>query len=233
MNAGIKKFKEKGEAGVTKELTQMHGMNVFCPVEVESLTYDEKKKALSSLMFLKEKRDSSVKVRMCADGRKQKDGTWAKQDTTLPTMAMESVFITIVIDAHKDVACFNIPGAFLHADVNEDITMVLKGRLAELMVQVVPNLYSKYITVDRKGTAILYVKMQKAPYGLLRSALLFYNKLVADLEGDGFVLNPYDSCVANKVVDGKQMTVCWHVDDLKVSHCDPAQVTIFGEWLSE
>ena len=27
-------------------------------------------------MFLKEKRDSSVKVRMCADGRKQKDGTW-------------------------------------------------------------------------------------------------------------------------------------------------------------
>ena len=44
MNAGIKKFKEKqGKAGVTKELTQMHDMNVFCPIEVESLTYDEKK----------------------------------------------------------------------------------------------------------------------------------------------------------------------------------------------
>jgi hypothetical protein len=100
------------------------------------------------------------------------------------------------------------------------------------MVQVAPNLYRKYITVDRKGTAILYVKMQKALYGLLRSALLFYNKLVADLESDGFVLNPYDSCVANKIVDGKQMTICWHVDDLKVSHCDPVQVTIFGEWLS-
>jgi hypothetical protein len=235
MNAGIKKFKEKGEAGVTKELTQMHDMNVFRPIEVESLTYDEKKKALSSLMFLKEKRDSSVKARMCADGRKQKDGTWAKQDTTSPTVATESVFITTVIDAHegRDVACFDIPGAFLHADVDEDITMVLKGRLAELMVQVAPNLYRKYITVDRKGTAILYVKMQKALYGLLRSALLFYNKLVADLEGDGFVLNPYDSCVANKVVNGKQMTVCWHVDDLKVSHCDPAQVTVFGEWLSK
>ena len=54
MNAGLKKFKEKGEAGVTKELTQMHDMNVFRPIEVESLTHDEKKKALSSLMFLKE-----------------------------------------------------------------------------------------------------------------------------------------------------------------------------------
>jgi hypothetical protein len=105
-------------------------------------------------MFLKEKMDSSVKARMCADGQKQKDGTWAKQDTTSPTVATESVFITAVIDAHegRNVACFDIPGAFLHADVDEDITMVLKGRLAELMVQVESNLYKKYITVDRKGT---------------------------------------------------------------------------------
>ena len=183
----------------------MHDMNVFCPNEVESLTYNKEKKALSLLMFLKEKRDSLVKAHMCADGHKQKDGTWSKQDTTSPTVATESVFITAVIDAHKgcNVVCFDIPGAFLHADVNKDITMVLKGRLAELMVQVAPNLYRKYITVDRKGMAILYVKMQKALYGLLRSALLFYNKLVADLESDGFVLNPYDSCVTNKVMEGK------------------------------
>jgi hypothetical protein len=92
--------------------------------------------------------------------------------------------------------------------------MVLKGRLAELMLQVTLNLYRKYITIDRKVTAILYVKMQKVLYGLLRSALLFYRKLVANLESDGFVLNPHDLCVANKVVNRKQMTVCWHVDDL-------------------
>jgi hypothetical protein len=231
MNAGIKKFKEKGEAEVTKELTQMHEMNVFHPIEVEALTYNEKKKALLLLMFLKEKRDSLVKAHMCANKRKQKDGTWSKQETTSPTVVMELVFLTAVIDAHKgrDVACFNIPGAFLHADVDKDITMVLKGRLAELMVQVAPNLYRKYITVNRKGTAILYVKMQKALYGLLRSALLFYRKLVSDLESDGFMLNTYGSCVANKIVNGKQMTVCWHVNDLKVSHCDSNQVTIFGE----
>jgi hypothetical protein len=188
-------------------------------------------------MFLKEKRESSVKARMCTDGSKQKDGTWSKQETTLMPVAKELVFITAVINAHeeRDVACFDfdILGAFLHADVDEDITMVLKGRLAELMVQVAPNLYRKYITVNRKGTAILYDKMQKTLYGLLRSALLFYKKHVADLESDGFVLNPYDSCMANKVVDGKQMTVCWHVDDLKVSHCDPAQGTIFREWQSK
>ncbi len=89
-------------------------------------------------MFLKEKRDISVMARMCADGRKQKNSTWSKQDTTSPTVAMELVFIIAVIDAHKrhNVACFDIPGAFLHADVDEDITMVLKDRLAEFSVQV-------------------------------------------------------------------------------------------------
>ncbi len=235
MNAGIRKFKAKGKAGVTKELTPMHDMSMFCPIEVEALTYNKRKKALLLLVFLKEKRDSSVKASMCADGCKQKDGTWSKQDTKLPTVATESVFITAIVNAYKgcNIACLNIPGAFLHMDVEEDLTMVLKGRLAELMVQVTPNLYREYITVDRKGMAILYVKMQKALYGLLRSALLFYRKLVANLESHGFVLNPYDSCVANKVVNGKQMTVCWHVDNLKVSHCNPNQVTIFGEWLSK
>jgi hypothetical protein len=110
--------------------------------------------------------------------------------------------------------------------------MILKGRLAELMVQVAPNLYRKYISVNRKGTAVLYVKIQKAIYGLLRSALVFYRKLVIDLEGNGFVLNPYDPCITNKEVDGSQMTICWHIVDLKLSHIYPKVNTKFGKWLS-
>jgi hypothetical protein len=117
---------------------------------------------------------------------------------------------------------------FFHANLDKDITMILKGRLAKLMVQVAPNLYRKYISVNRRGVVILYVKMQKAIYGLLWSALQFYKKL----ESNGFVINPYDPCVANKVVNRTQMTICWHVDDLKVSHVDPGEVKIFGDWLS-
>ncbi len=94
--------------------------------------------------------------------------------------------------------------------------MILKGRLSELMVQVAPNLHRKYISADRRGTAILYVKMQKAIYGLLRSALLFCKKFVSDLEGNRFKLNPHDPCIAKKDTNGTQMTVCWHVDDLMV-----------------
>jgi hypothetical protein len=132
INAGLKKFKEKGKAGISKELKQMHDMEVFRPVEKGSLLKKEKTKAVALLMFLKEKRGHLVKARMCADGRKQRDD-WMKQDTTSPTVSTEAVFITAVIEAHegRDVACFDIPGAFLHTDSDEDITMILKGRLAE------------------------------------------------------------------------------------------------------
>jgi hypothetical protein len=47
----------------------------------------------------------------------------------------------------------------------------------------------------------------------------------------GFIINPYNPCVANKYVDEKQLTVSWHVDDLKVSHQDPNVVTDFMEWI--
>jgi hypothetical protein len=150
----------------------MHDMSVFHPIVVESLTYNERKKALTLLMFFKEKRDSLVKACMCTNGHKQKDSTWLKQETTSPTVATELVFITAIIVVHKGrhIDCFDIPGAYLHTNVGKDITMVLKCRLAELMVQVVLNLCRKYITVNRKGTTILYVMMQKALSGLLRSA---------------------------------------------------------------
>jgi hypothetical protein len=81
---------------------------------VEALTYNERKKALLLLMFLKEKRDSLVKARMCTNGCKQKNSTWSKQDTTLPMVATDSVFITAIIDAHEGGECclFQHSGGF-------------------------------------------------------------------------------------------------------------------------
>jgi hypothetical protein len=193
---------------VTKELKQLHNMKTFFPVDSKTLTKQEKQKAISSLMFLKEKRNGDVKGRACADGRKQRED-FTKQDATSPTVSVDSIFLTAIIEAkeERDVACFDIPGAFLHAETNEDVTMLLKGPLAELMVLVDPSLYRKYVTFDSRGQPILYVKMHKALYGMLRSALLFYRKLVGDLEGDGWIINPYDPCVANRMVNGKQQTV--------------------------
>ena len=44
------------------------------------------------------------------------------------------------------------------------------------------------------------------------------------LEKEGFKINLYDTCVANKIINGKQCTITWHVDDLKISHVEQAVV---------
>ena len=59
----------------------------------------------------------------------------------------------------------------------------------------------------------------------MKAALPFYINFVKNLKSIGFELNPYDLCVANKIVDGGQLIVVWHVDDLKVSHVDAGVVT--------
>ena len=193
-----------------KELEQHHKLTTFTPLDPALLTPEQMKEVVSSLMFLKEKRDGKLKSRMCADGSKQRtfDG-YDKNDAASPTASTKSVFVTSVIEAmeRRKVAIMDLPGAFLHALNDEEIIMVLEGPLAEMMARVEPKLYRQYITTNSKGKPVLYVKMYKALYGLLRSALLFYKKLVADLEAYGFEINPYDPCVANKIINGKQMTV--------------------------
>ena len=125
-----------------------------------------------------------------------------------------------MIDAKelRAIAILDIANAFLHTENDEKIIMFLRGRLAEMMVQVEPAMYRKYMMYSPNGQAMLYVRLSKALYGMLRVALLFYKRLRSDLENKGFEVNPYDPCVANKVVNGCQKTICWHVDDLKVSH---------------
>ena len=64
----------------------------------------------------------------------------------------------------------------MNTDVNKDVLMVLKGELVDMMIQIAPQVYRKYVTVNKKGMPILYVKLKKALYGLMRASLLFYWK---------------------------------------------------------
>ena len=66
---------------------------------------------------------------------------------------------------------------------------------------------------------------------MLCSTLLFYRKLWGNLIDKGFEVNPYDPCVANKIINGKQMTVCFHVDDLLMSHHKEEVIRDFARYL--
>ena len=221
LKTGLKHFGDRGETAVAKELNQFNMLNTFVPLDAETLTYEQRRSALASLIFLTEKRNGDVKARACANGAPQRQHI-AKEETTSPTVSNEANCTLAAIAAHENrfVGTMDLPGAFLHADNDSFVVMKMTGKLAELMVKTAPNIYRKYVIEDSSGKPILYIQLQKALYGMLKSALLFYRKLVSDLTHMGFTLNPYDPCVANKTVNGKQLTVSWHVDDLTMSCAD-------------
>ncbi len=94
--------------------------------------------------------------------------------------------------------------------------------------------YCKFVIHNKNNQALLYIKLSKAIYGLLKSALLFYKKFVKDLKNykTPFTINPYNPCVPNAKINGKQMTITWHINNLKVSHVNPFQITKFAAYLA-
>ena len=68
---------------------------------------------------------------------------------------------------------------------------------------------------------------------MMLSSVLFYKYFGKDLESIGFVLNPYDTCVANRTINGHHQTVTWHADDVKASHVSPEVNKAFFNWCEE
>ena len=71
MKKRLELFGDAGVKAIEKEMKQVNDQGVISPVHVSELTKQQKNRALLYLMFLKQKRDGSIKGRGCADGRKQ------------------------------------------------------------------------------------------------------------------------------------------------------------------
>jgi len=101
-----------------------------------------------------------------------------KEDTSTPTVVVESLFKSSTLDAHERryVTTIDMPSAFMQVDMIGEVHMKLEGKLADLLTKLEPDLYSKYSqTVN--GTSIIYVKLRKALYGNLQSAILFWQDI--------------------------------------------------------
>jgi hypothetical protein len=224
LKRGLKEFGEDGANAVIEELKQLDYRDAIKPVHARHFTREQQRAALRYLMYLKQKRCGRIKARGCSDGRKQRIYK-TKEETSSPTVSLEALLLTSIIDAQeeRDVATVDIP-AFLHSNIDElVIHLRLDGPMADLLVRVNPDKYRKFVVKDRNGkTGVIYVELKKALYGTLQAALLFWENLSSYLiEHLGFTANKYDRCTANKTINGKQCTIVWHVNDLKMSHVDP------------
>ena len=124
---------------------------------------------------------------------------------------MESILLTGIIDAHEGRAVMttDIPNAFIQAPMpkrEEKVIMKITGKCVDILVNMHPEQYEEYVVYEKKKK-VLYVEILQALYRMLEAALLWYNKFRKDLEEEGFKFKPYDPCVANKMVGGKQFTI--------------------------
>ena len=101
---GLQTFGEAGASAVVEELRQLEYRNVLEPIKSTQLTRSDRIKALRYLMYLKRKRCGRIKARGCADGRKQRIYK-TKDETSSPTVSIEALFLTSVIDAHERRNC--------------------------------------------------------------------------------------------------------------------------------
>ena len=138
--------------------------------------------------------------------------------------------MTLLIDAYEGryVGTYDFPGVFLQAGLsprpnNEQVLMRLIGNFVDIMCKMSPehpkNAFMKMVK------KVLYLEVLQAIYGYIESALKWYELYSETLSKEIFVINPYDRCVTNKTINGKQCTIVWYVDDNKISHEDPEVVT--------
>jgi hypothetical protein len=235
LKAAIKMWGNEAKIAAEAEMKQLHWRNTFKPIRWSDMTEEQKKTVLESHIFMKMKQSGEIKGRTVAGGNKQR-GFIDKEESSSPTVATESVILTSLIDAKEEraIATIDVPNAFIQTvveDKKKRVIIRIRGMLVDMLVKIAPEVYGDYVAFDKKGNKQLLVECLNALYGTMVAALLYYQKFTNTLKEEGYEANPYDPCVWNKTIKGKQCTICFHVDDCKISHASEAVVGQTIEWL--
>jgi hypothetical protein len=220
---GIKKHGQIAINAILQEYKQLHDLGVFKPRYKHELEDQQLKDCLRLITVIKEKRCGKIKGRAVADGRPQRNYI-PREEAASPTVSLESLILSLMIDAHegRDVATADVAGAFLKGDMPDFVLIKLLNEEVDIMCEA-DNEYKKFITYEGSNK-VMYMQLSKALYGCMKSAIIWYNTFTTTLKDLGFRLNPYDPCIANKMINGHQCTIAWYVDDNKISHRDPKVV---------
>jgi len=179
-----------------------------------------------SHMFLREKTDAAgvfekIKARLVANGSTQDRDDFDEEDITSPTASLESIFdmLKLVAVEKRHLLILDVGGAYLNAKIDREVYMYIEPELVNILLNICPQ-YSKF--KNDKGRML--VQIDRAMYGLVQSARLWYDKITGVLEMNGFAPNPMDPCIWNKNTNGNQITIVIYVDDLAISCRDKTEV---------
>lgn len=204
---------------IKKEMAQMLEKLVFEGVFQDKLTPQEIKSIIHSYLFVTEKYfpDGSfnvLKARLVAAGDQQDKELY--DNVSSPTASLSSLLIVAGLAAKegREVLTVDVAGAYLNADITGvPVLMRLDKYNSSILVGLDPT-FAKYVNPK---TGCIVVRLKKALYGCVESALLWYQHLKGTLMELGYTPNPLDPCVFNKGEGLDQCTVVVYVDDLFIT----------------
>ena len=150
-------------------------------------------KPIPSKMFLTPKMSPTgqfklLKGRIVGGGHRQDHSLFTESEISSPTVSLTSVMIGAAIAAHKHqhIMTLDHKAAYLNAVMKgPEVIMLLTPDVSSLLIEIDPS-HAKYLRSDKK----IAVRLKKALYGCIQSAVLWYNELSSTIEGMGFTKNP-------------------------------------------
>jgi len=218
LKKAVRQFGDVAVDAIRAELSQLLSKNTFTPLHRSTIPRAKQRSIIRSSIFLKEKFDASgvftkLKARLVANGAQQDRDLF--DNISSPTVSLSSLLIMLTIAAREGriATTFDIGNAYLNAPMddvnNEEVIMVIDSFLANILATLAPDV-QPYLA----PTGELTVRLNRALYGCLQSARLWYERLRDVLLLDGYTQNEHDPCVFNKMVDGHQCTLLIYVDDI-------------------
>jgi hypothetical protein len=198
--AALHEFGQVAKDARQNELVQLFTeKQALFPVRWESLNARQRKKVVRSHMFLREKYEDGnfvkMKARLVADERMQDRNVY--NDYSSPTAKTQSVMMCLKLAAVKgwDLTKLDVGGAFLCANMDdtEEVHMILDKQLSGMCAEWIPEA-KECLRDDGK----LVVKVNRAMYGLIQSAKLWYKELSGCFINKGFKIVKGDDCVLVK-----------------------------------
>jgi hypothetical protein len=235
VNQSLRDHPEATEVALTNELGQMLKLGVFDPVDYYGLTQFERDAVIYSSAFIKHKYKpdgeyDKCKARLVAGGNLQDKLMY--ETTSSPTASSTAILTVIGIAARNGahVATIDIGGAYLNAPMAPTcvkVHMAIDRVLTARLVALDPS-YAPFVRAN--GTVVVLLKM--ALYGTVEAAKLWYDHIISTAVAVGFVANPYERCVLNKIgISGHQITIVIYVDDILVTCVDIAELLAFKIYL--
>ncbi len=197
---------------IRKEINQMFNKGVW--EMIESNIYV--KKVIPTKLFLKAKYSSEgefekLKSRIVACGNFDND-KGSKEENAAPTVNINTVMLQLAIAAKRDLdlKVFDIGGAYLHAELQEDKNIRINTDIVELLNLDPANKY-------KRSDGSVFAKLKKCLYGLAISGKKWYETLDKFLQDCNYEKSRYDPCSYFKNEKNKLAIVSIYVDDILVT----------------